>query len=372
MTLLTRYLVRQNLFLVFTILLIGTGLYLLTDVFERLDHFLESDAGTFVMLSYFVVKLPMIISQILPAVFIIAVVVQMNFLRRSNELTALTAGGISPGVLVRSILIYGLVWSFGQFAFAQMIGVEGERTANRIWQEDVKGKTAEEMSISGLWFTERNRVVHVGKAYPTKKTGANILVYDLDDTGVAIREIIKAESFQIKDGGWLLEKGESLKPSEYALSSFDTLLLPLEQDLRVFRITTKSGAKPTELSMGELRDTIDRLEASGSNVELLRTALHGKMSYAFSIVIMGLLALIISRLTPSIYKAIFLSLIVVFFYYGMNTFCMSMGEKGLVAPILGAWFANVFFFGGGILWISLPALRKKYLSVFPSAFFLFR
>ncbi|MDL2267501.1 LptF/LptG family permease [Desulfovibrio sp. OttesenSCG-928-G15] len=360
MTLLTRYLVRQNLFLVFTILLIGTGLYLLTDVFERLDHFLESEAGPVLMFSYFAVKLPMIISQILPAVFIIAVVVQMNFLRRSNELTALTAGGIAPGVLVRSILLYGLAWAVGQFAFAQLIGVEGERTANRIWQEDVKGRTAEEMSISGLWFTEKNKVIHVGKAYPGKQMGENILVYDLDGTGIEIKEIIKAKRFQLEKQGWRLEEGESLKPAEYALSNFDSLLLPLEQDLKVFQITTKTGAKPSELSLGELRDTIARLEASGSNVELLRTAWHGKMSYAFSLVIMGLLALIISRLTPSIYKAIFLSLIVVFFYYGINTFCMSMGEKGLVAPVIGAWFANVFFFGAGILWISLPALRKKY------------
>ncbi len=45
MSLLTRYLVRNNLFLLFVILLIGTGLYVLTDLFERLDYFLVNHAA---------------------------------------------------------------------------------------------------------------------------------------------------------------------------------------------------------------------------------------------------------------------------------------------------------------------------------------
>lgn len=360
MTLLTRYLIRQNLFLIFAILLVGTGLYLLTDMFERLDHFLESGAGLSLMLSYFLVKLPMIISQILPAVYMISVVAQMNFLERSRELTALTAGGVSPAVLVRFVLIYGIIWSMGQFAFAQFIGVVGERTATRIWQEDVRGRNAKEASIKGLWFTEHNLVVHVTEAFPAQGRGEGILIYDLDDSGITIHEIIKAKSFSIKQRGeWVLEDGESLKPADYAVTAFAARTMPLQQDLKVFQIATQSGIKPSELSLLELRDTIARLESSGSNVEILRTAWHGKVSYACSIVIMGLLALIISRLTPSIYKAISLSLVVVFFYYGINTFCLSMGEKGIVAPIVGAWFANLFFFGLGILWLVFPSVKQK-------------
>ena len=101
MTLLSRYLIRQNLFLLFAILLMSTGLYLLTDFFERLDNFLESGTSAKMVLIFFSVKIPLIISQILPAVFMLAMVAQMNFLQRSRELIALTAGGISPMALVR-------------------------------------------------------------------------------------------------------------------------------------------------------------------------------------------------------------------------------------------------------------------------------
>jgi lipopolysaccharide export system permease protein len=59
MTILTRYLLRQNLFLVLTILLGGTGLYLLTDLFERLDNFLEADVSAGLIIGFFLLSCPL-------------------------------------------------------------------------------------------------------------------------------------------------------------------------------------------------------------------------------------------------------------------------------------------------------------------------
>ena len=360
MTLLSRYLVRQNLFLIAVILLISTGLYVLTDMFERLDNFLESDIGVSTMLLFFLMKIPTIISMTLPAVFMIAVVVQMNVLERSRELIALMAGGISPTAMVRFVILYGLIWAIAQFTFAQVIGVTGERMANRIWLEDVRGKILEEAKIAGLWFTEKNHILHIDMTWPLQNRGEGLQVYTLDETGVGIREIIKAKRFTVRSGGWQLEDGEVLRPAEYSSTSFDTLELSVQQDMRAFQVSaSSSGVKPQQLSLVELSETIARLEHAGSNVENLLTAWHGKLAYAASIVIMGLLALLVSRYTTNIYKAIVISLLIVFFYYGVNTICVSMGEQGIVSPFVGAWFADLFFFFLGLLWVLWPSLRTR-------------
>ena len=361
MRLLTRYLIRQNVFLLGIILLMGTGLYVLTDLFERLDNFLIGEAGMGTILLFFLVKLPSIISAILPAVYLIAMVVQMNMLERSRELTALNAGGISSLALVRFVLFYGFIWALGQFVFAQVLGVEGERSATRIWQEEVRGSVLEEARIGGLWFTERNHIVHIGEAYPVQRRGNNILVYGLDATGVGIDFIIKAERFTIKnDESWLLENGGKLVPAEYSTTAFASLELPLTQDLRAFQVRSHSGnVRPNQLSLLELSDTIQRLERAGSNVESLRTAWHGKLAYAGSILVMGLLALLVTRLTDNIYKAIVLSLIIVFFYYGANTISASMADKGIIIPLAGAWFANAFFFLVSAFCLVWPGLRRR-------------
>lgn len=368
MTLLTRYLLRQNMFLLFVILAMGTGLYLLTDLFERLDNFLQSNISANEILLYFAVKIPNIISVILPAVFLITMVVQINILNRGKEMVALNAGGIATSVMVRFVLLYALAWALAQFLFAQVLGVEGERQAARIWQEDVRGKVLAESSIDGLWFTEDHMIIHIGKAFPLQGRGENIVVYALDASGVGIQEIIKAKRFWVSnDQYWLLEQVQRLVPAKYTAENLANLNLSISQDLKTFQVTTGTLVKPTQLSFFELSRTISRLERAGSNVEVLRTAWHQKLSYAGSILVMGILALYVTSKTNNIYKAIIISLLIVFFYYSTNTICASMAQKGQLAPIYGAWSANVFFFGlvsVMLIWpclgnISLAHLRKR-------------
>jgi len=358
MSLLSRYLVRQNLFLISVILFISTSLYLLTDIFERLDHFLESEVGVGVMLSYYLMKTPMIISAILPAVFMIAVVVQMNMLERSRELIALAAGGVSPVTLARFVIFYGLMWSIAQFTFAQNIGVQGERESARIWQEEIRGRAQEEPKIYGLWFTEQSHIVHIGICWPLQGRGEELQIYTLDKTGVGISEIIRAKNFTADKQGWLLEDGKIITPATYTATVFDRMELPIQKDLRTFH-TISVGVKPKQLSLRELSNAISRLEHAGSNVESLRTAWHEKLAYAFSIMIMGMLALLVSRFTPNIYKAIITSMFIVFFYYAINTVWVSMGEKGIVEPFIGAWFASALFLCLSLLWLTWPPIHRR-------------
>lgn len=362
MSLLSRYLMRQNAFLLFSILVAGTGLYLLTDLFERLDNLLEGSAGIGIILTYFAVKLPSIVAQILPAVFLLSFVLQFNFLERSRELIAMEAGGISPVVLVRFILLYGFVWTLAQFMFGQVLGVAGEKLAARVWQEEIQGRTAEDVALKGLWFTEKDMIVHVGEAFPTLGRGENILVYVLGSNRTDITEIIKAKTFVTESGFWKLDKGEHLIPEKFSATPFEELRIALTQDLKDFQVGEKSAIRPGQLTLFELGETIARLQAAGSNVEQLLTAWHGKLSYAASIMVMGLLGLAVARTTSNIYKAIVLAILFVFFYYSLNVFCSSMGGRGILSPFVGSWSANIFFFCFAAAWLAWPVLRRKFGS----------
>ena len=365
MTLLSRYLVRQNLFLFFTILLVGTGLYILTDMFERLDIFIDGDAGPRHFFLYFLYKIPNIISLILPAVYLIALVVQLNLLDRNRETIALATGGVSPAAFIRFIVVYGLVWVLLQLVFAQFLGTQGEKAAARIWQEDVRGNMLKETYVSGIWFTDHNSIVHIGKLLPVQKKGTDILIYTLDNAKTSISEIIRAKEFVVdKEGEWVVRDGKRLIPAEYSSTAFDNLTVSLTQDLEAFQLWSNSSTlRPTYLSLTELWTSISHLKQAGSNVERLLTAWHGKLAYAFSVFIMGLLAYIVSRQTSNIYLALVSSLLIVFFYYTANTLCVTLGEKGIVSPMVGAWSANAFFAGTGLLWIFkdniLRGLRLK-------------
>lgn len=358
MSLLTRYLIRHNLFLLSAILCVATGIYLLTDLFERLDGFLSVQMNGFLILWYFLIKTPQILSQILPAVFLLALVVQLNILERTKERVALEAGGISPLVLVRFILVYSLLWSGIQLVFSEFVGVEGNRRASRIWIEDVRGKSIDAHGIGSTWFTDGNRIIYVENAIPNKRAGENTRVYVLGPGGGAIREILQAGSFSIEKRQWILHNATRIVPDALTLDHVGEYPLAIKQDLFAFQVSGSQG-RPEQLPLWELGRKIKELRKAGSNVEGLLTTWHAKLAYAGSLLIMGLAGLIISRVTANIYKGIGCALLFVFFFYSLNTLFTTMGESGVISAFAGAWFADIFMFTLAMSWFAWPLLRPR-------------
>lgn len=77
------------------------------------------------VLTYFVVKMPLVISQILPVIFLLSTVIQLCIMARSRELTALQAGGISLGVVANSMILCGIFWGGVQLGFSEYLALPG-------------------------------------------------------------------------------------------------------------------------------------------------------------------------------------------------------------------------------------------------------
>ena len=162
MSLLFRYLTKNNAYILLPTLAVGVGLYILTDLFERLDNFIEADVPVSMIATYFLVKMPLVISQILPVIFLLSTVIQLCIMARSRELTALQAGGISLGVVAQSMILCGIFWSGVQLGFSEYLGVTGERESARIWQ---LGTAIEQLSSSGSNVENLRTAWHAKIAY---------------------------------------------------------------------------------------------------------------------------------------------------------------------------------------------------------------
>ncbi|MGE4505842.1 MAG: LptF/LptG family permease, partial [Desulfovibrionaceae bacterium] len=166
MGVLGRYLLRRNLFLLLLCLGVGTAIYLMADMFDRIDDFLEAGLGAKTIAWYFLAKTPLIISQILPAVFLMALVVQLGLMARSRELLALRAGGMPLGRVIRFFVFYAIFWSVAQLGFSQFVGAWGEWEANRIWKEALRNKQHDEMVMRDVWFRNGDYNVSAGEITP--------------------------------------------------------------------------------------------------------------------------------------------------------------------------------------------------------------
>lgn len=347
------YLVRQNVFLMLICLGAGTFIYLLSDFADRMNQFLNAGLGWKHMATYFAVKMPLIISQIMPAVFLLGVVLQIGLLVRSREMIALRAGGVSPGWFLKFFVCYALAWSLGQLLFSQFIATYGEQEASRIWREEVRKKQLDQRVVKNVWFREGPYIVHAGEAQPNQSRVKDVTLYEFDRDTMRLQRIMTAKRGLVDEHGWGLLDVWEIETKDFSAMKQLTDFIPVQQNLKTFM--NPEIADRAELPLWHLGQLIEELRESGSNVERLRTAWHGKWSYAFSIVTMALLALAMCSLFENMYVNIVLSLLVVFAYYGLYVLGITTGQKGLVPPMVGAWMANgvfSFFALARLGWVS--------------------
>lgn len=351
-----RYLLRQNLFYLLSTLVVGTALYLMSDLFDRLDDFMEAGLGLGVALRYFAVKIPLIVSQIMPAVFLVSVVVQLCLMARSRELLALRSGGVSLASLTVFVVLYSLVWCLGQLLFSQFVGVYGEREAARIWSEQVRGNLTEKKVLSGVWFKDGDSIVELDRLWPARGEAQGVTVFEMTGDRQAVTRILTAQRADAAPGDWRLYDVRELHPGDFSVTAMDELALPFQQNPKTF-LHVAPGVDPSRLPMWTLARVISELDAAGSNVERLLTSWHMKWAYAFSVLAMGLIALAMVTLFENVYLNVALSLVVTFAYYAVFMIGVTLGQKGMLPPWLGAWLGNVIFYalaGGRLAWTVWP------------------
>lgn len=341
MNVLSRYLLRQNLFYTGILLFSGVMVYLIVDLVERMGPMVEAGIGLGLVLQYFGFKIPLIVSQIMPAIFMLAVLLQVAVMHRNNELLALESNGISmkrPSVFFVS---YALAVFALLFCFSETLGVQGEQITRDIWNQDVRDREDRSRHLRDLWFTEQEYVIHVQEVWPDEKRGKEITAYEKGGRD-SIQAIIHAPEFEIDSHRWILPEAKVYRPHDMERQHTEGLELEIGTDLGLF--TMSASRLPYEAwSFFTLNEMVTQLQASGSNVEEMATAMHGKVAYPFALVVMTLLALALFIWFKNIYALVTLGLVVIFLYYAVYVFGVGYAEEGMVPPLVGAWTANIFF-----------------------------
>lgn len=197
MSLLFRYLAKNNAMVLLPALTVGTGPYVLAGLFKRLDSFIEVGLSMDTVFTYFVVKVPLMISQILPMVFLLSTVIQLYTMTRSHGLTALQTGGISLSVMADSMILYGIFWGGTQLGSSEYPGVIGECESTHIWQEEVRKKNFVAAVLKDVRFTDEDWIVSFDTSDP-QAHGTGLSGYELSDNSLSIKRIIQASTLTAK------------------------------------------------------------------------------------------------------------------------------------------------------------------------------
>lgn len=352
MTIIDRYISREILKIFFLILAAVAMIYLAVDFFEKVDNFMEADVASTRLVSYFLLKLPLEISQIAPVCILLAVLIALGLMNKNNEITALKSSGLSVYVLLRPVLVIGVVATIGLFLLSEVIVPVTISKANKIWSRDVKKKPLLTSRQKNIWIKGKRSIYHISFYNPKKDIISGIALNYFDADFQLIKRI-EARQGIYENGQWkcidLMEQVLGPNGTDYQVTFYDQRVVDLHlspQDLR--RVVKKSE----EMNIAELFAYIQDVEAEGYDATIYRVDFHAKFAIPFVCIIMCIIATSIA-VKPRIREGISISIaygIGIIFLYGVTfSFCISIGYGGVLPPVIAAWIASVIFLCLGLI-----------------------
>ena len=360
MKLLFRYIVVQNILYVFIFLAIGVSIYVLVDLFDRIDNFIDAGLPILHCIWFYTLKVPVMAAQILGPCFFLATLVQLCIMARSRELVALQSCGVSFVTIAFILLCCGSFFAVAQFAFSQFVGIKAERSAQRIWAEQVQKRQSSNFQVKNIWFEDGGYKVRLDVLFPHTGEGQGFVAYKRSN-GSSLEHVIRADRIKAEPGAWRLFRATHYNIQEFGNIVVEEMVLPLQASPRTFEWYDAKVEKIT-LPLWELSKAIDAQQAAGSNVESLRTAWHMKLSGAASLILLALAAVALITWRDSIYVCIALGLVLIFFLFVLTSLSPSLGQHDIMSPFWAAWFPNLILLCAAmsrLVWFHWPHRFKE-------------
>ncbi|HEY2924618.1 MAG TPA: LPS export ABC transporter permease LptG, partial [Candidatus Eisenbacteria bacterium] len=345
MRLLDRYLVREQVLSLVTGLLFFVAIFIVVDMFEKLDSFLDNKVPLPVVVHFYIVSIPGIVTMVLPMSMLLSCLLALGQIGRNNELTAMQAAGIGLTRIVAPLYLFALFVCIAVFATNETVMPRLNAIRNKIYRGDIKKENLDGAAVrTNLAYMGSDGRTFLIRSYNIpQRTMREVVIQEIKKHTLSGR--IDAESARWENGHWVFRQGfvrRFDREGEHA-AHFNELVLPgLKERPENFE---RAEEDPKALSYWELERYIQRLRQSGSRVQKYLVELYLKISFPLTnliVVLIGTALAIRSRrggLAISFGLAVFIS----FVYYAIIRTGQALGHSGTLPPLIGAWLGNIVF-----------------------------
>lgn len=343
--LIARYLQREFLRIFGFALLFFVLIYLLADFFDRFDTVLRHDASIGAIVQTFVLKLPIVVTQVAPVAVLAASLVGLGLLARHREIVALKACGVSRWQILAPLVALGVLISIASLAWNETVVPAAARRWHATWNRDVKGKRSSSVFAGReVWYRGTAGLYNFQRVRLGRRTLTGVTVYQLDDDFTP-RRIITAKRAIWTGDSWTLEDAETTRiepdgPRVVPGAPEDFRLPETLDDFRVVDI------EPEALSFGMLREQIRVLRAKGIDTSESWVDLYLKLALPTGSIVMILIGAPLAIRTSrdrTLGGAIGIAFAIGFAYFMVVAFARALGQNGALPPSIAAWISNVLF-----------------------------
>ena len=348
-----KYLLKQFIRVLLFSVLAFTIIYVVIDVFEEIDNFIDHNAKLRHIALYYLYSIPFILTYIIPVSLLLGTVFSMGIMARRNELTALISSGISLVRIAAPVLLASIFVSLGSAYFNDDIVAKANRRKDNV-MFTIEGREEQNPDIKqNFHYLGEGGFLYLADSYRHSSQALYDVVVQQFDENTLIRRI-DARKATWQDSVWVFHNGyvRTFESNTEFLEAFDTL--SVEEIVESPEDFAKEEVNWENMNFIQLRDYVDKVRRSGGRVEKYLVDMYFKLSFPFSgsiFVLIGI-AFASGKRKQSIATGFGVTLVVAFMYYGVLRVGQTLGHNGVMPPFLAAQMGNIIFLVIGLFLLA--------------------
>jgi lipopolysaccharide export system permease protein len=342
----SRYLIREFLGIFVPIVLTFVLLYVVVDFFDRLTILLKNHAPATAALRYFLFKIPLMVTQIMPPAVLTAMLVSLGMLSRRNEIIALRASGVSLYQMAVPLLGLAALISLGTLVWNETVVPYCTREYQYVNNVEIRKRAQRGiLNEREIWYHGADGFYNIDHIDARRQMLFGVTIYRTD-TKFDLHTIVNVASAQWTDDGWVTADAVARTVTDdgtVVTERLDSHEVLMHETLNDFLEVRRDA---DELSYLALRQRIQELTRKGIDTANYLVDLHLKLAVPFASFVLACVAVPLAgrvQRHPSVAAILLAGLVVGFAYWVVLALTNSLGESGVLPAVVSAWASNVVF-----------------------------
>jgi LPS export ABC transporter permease LptG len=336
-------------------------LLLVFTVFELLGDIVRNQVSSLVVGEYLLTVSPYFLYNIAPLAILLAVLITLGLMQRSNEMTAIKATGISIYRIVTPVVVACAILAVGLFLSDQLYLPYANKRQDAL-RNLIKGKPAQTyLNPDRKWIFGQHSNIYYYQLFDSERDQfGRLSVFQFDPATFQLKQRIYAERARWEEtvGLWVCTQGWERDFRGPAIANFRSFAVStfaaVSEPPTYFKKEVKQSS---EMNYQELRHYIHDLQQSGFEVVRLRVQLEKKFAFPMVALVMAMLAIpfALQAGRRSTVTGVAIAVGIALAYWTISGLFEAMGNISELPPFLAAWSPDLIFaLLGGYMILRVP------------------
>lgn len=361
MKIIDRYLIKQFLLTIIFGLLAFTLIFVVIDMMENLDDFIDQNVQLTIILNYYLVFIPEIIKLITPVAVLFAALFTAGKAANLSEITAIKASGVSLFRFMLPFLITTVFVALLSIYFAGYV-VPHANTVKVNLERKYLNRGFVFMGSNIFFKDSPTKIVNIAYFDNTQNQAHRVSIQEFDianPTVMISRVDANTMTYDSTTRNWVVENGAKrfFSISKESASYFNQLTIS-DLNFHPEDLASKQQ-KPEEMNLDELKKLINSQMREGTDPKSTLIEYYSRFSFSMAsivVVLFGIPLAATKRRRGGLAVQIGINILVTFVYLVFMKISQAFGKNGALDPMLTAWFANLVFLIAAL--INLPRMRQ--------------